>query len=182
MESSNSQKILLKPLKLTTFCPNLSKKGVPRGHAPNKKLFFSEITKSDYKLSKYFCFNKISYFFAELWLLFYFVRCFLLKSVIYSHNSFDLTVFQYVTGCTQLIYRYFWLYSMILWKRYLATPSKQWPTVMSDSNRPTISIAGDVSIVTSPVLLLVLLCAVYATVVGSWVAIPHEFLISWLLS
>ena len=37
---------------------------------------------------------------------------------------------------------------------------------MSDSNWPTISIAGDVSIVTSPVLLLVLLCVMYATVVA----------------
>ena len=49
-------------------------------------------------------------------------------------------------------------------------------TLISDSNRPTISIAGDGPIVTSPVLLLVLFCAMYTTVVGSRVATPHEFL------
>ena len=49
-------------------------------------------------------------------------------------------------------------------------------TLMSDSNRPTISITGDTSIVTFSVLLLVLLCAMYTTVVGSLEATTHEFL------
>ena len=63
---------------------------------------------------------------------------------------------------------------MIICNRYIATPLQTMTlrlreTLMSDSNQPTLSIAGDVYIVTSPVLLLVLLCAVYTAVVGSWV-------------
>ena len=74
---------------------------------------------------------------------------------------------------------------MIACNRHIATSLQTMTlrlqeTLMSDSTRPTISIAGDISIVTSPVLLLVLLCAVYKTVVGSCVATPHEFLSSWL--
>ena len=54
---------------------------------PPKKIFFSEITKSDHKLSKLFYFNKLSYVLAELRMFFYFMWCFLLKRVIFSHNS-----------------------------------------------------------------------------------------------
>ena len=86
MESSSSEKILLKPLKITIFRPNLCKTGVPMGHAQNKKqFFFSEIIKPDPKLSKPFYFNKMPYVLAELWMFFY--KCFFLLSAISSHNS-----------------------------------------------------------------------------------------------
>ena len=80
-----------------------------------------------------------------------------------------LRILQQVTSCTQLIYRYLRLYSMIICNRYIATllqtiTLRLREILMSDSSdRPTISIAGDVSIVTSPVLLLVLLCCVLCT-------------------
>ena len=51
--------ILLKPQKITIFQSNLSKKWVLMGHAGNNVFFFSEITKTDHKLSKLFYFNKI---------------------------------------------------------------------------------------------------------------------------
>ena len=64
---------------------------------------------------------------------------------------------------------------MITCNRHIATSLQTMTlrlreTLMSDSTRPTISITGDVSIVTSPVLLLILLCAAYKTVVDSCVA------------
>ena len=93
MESSSSEKNLLKPLKITIFRPNLCKTGVLMGHAQNKKqFFFSEIIKPDPKLSKPFYFNKISYVLAALWMFFYIVWCFLLKSVISSHNRCGASV------------------------------------------------------------------------------------------
>ena len=50
--------ILLKPQKITIFQSNLSKKMGP--HGPRRtNFFFSEITKTDHKLSKLFYFNKI---------------------------------------------------------------------------------------------------------------------------
>ena len=64
----SSEKILLKPLKITIFWPNLCKTGVLMGHTQNKKQFFrSEIIKPDpIKLSQPFYFNKIPYILAEL--------------------------------------------------------------------------------------------------------------------
>ena len=68
------KKILLKPLKITIFRPNLCKNGVLMGHAQKKKQFFSsEITKPDPKLSKKFYFSKTSYVLAELWMFLYIV-------------------------------------------------------------------------------------------------------------
>ena len=90
---------MLKPLKITIFWPNLYKNGVPMGHTQNKKrFFFAEITKPDHKLSKTFYFIKISYVLAELWIFFYFVWCFLLKSVISSHNSCEGIMLKYQTN------------------------------------------------------------------------------------
>ena len=78
--SPSSEKILRQPPKITIFQPNLCKKGVPKAHPKNKKqFFFSEITKPDYKLSRSFYFNKISYVLAESWMFFYFVWCFFAK-------------------------------------------------------------------------------------------------------
>ena len=50
-----------KYLKITVFWPNLCKNEIPMGHAQTKKRFLLEITKTDHKLSKTFCFIKISY-------------------------------------------------------------------------------------------------------------------------
>ena len=56
-----------------------------------KTNFFTGITKPDHMLSKTFYFIKISYVFAELWMLCDAFLCdaFLLKRVISSHNSFE---------------------------------------------------------------------------------------------
>ena len=68
MESSSSEKILLKPLEVIIFQPNLWKNGVPMRCPKQKNIFFffSEITKPDHNLSKPFYFNKISYVLAKL--------------------------------------------------------------------------------------------------------------------
>ena len=86
MESSSSEKNLLRPLKITIFGPTCAKIVFPIGQAQKKKNnFFEEITKSDHKLSKTFYFTKI-YVLADLC---FSILCdsFLLKSVISRHNS-----------------------------------------------------------------------------------------------
>ena len=81
------KKNLLTPLETIIFWPNSCKNGVPMGNTQNKTtIVFAEITKPDHRLSKPFYFIKI-YVLVELWLFFYFVWCFLSKSVISSHNS-----------------------------------------------------------------------------------------------
>ena len=56
------------------FLAQLLQKRGPHGpRAKQNTIFFSEIKKADYKFSKPFYFNKISYFVAELSMFFYFV-------------------------------------------------------------------------------------------------------------
>ena len=86
MESSNSEKNLLKPLETTIFWPNFCKNGGHGQHPKQKTIVFAEITKPDHRLSKPFYFIKI-YVLVEFWMFFYFVWCFLSKSVFSSHNS-----------------------------------------------------------------------------------------------
>ena len=69
--------------------PTWANKGVSIGHTQNKKKsFFLRNNKGDPKLSKTFCFIKISYVLTELWMFFYFVVMFFwLKRVASSHHS-----------------------------------------------------------------------------------------------
>ena len=87
MEYSSSEKSLLKHLKITIFGPSCAIMWSPWATPKTKTLFSSEIRKSDHKLSKTFYFIKISHVLVELWMFFCFAWCFLLKSVISSHNS-----------------------------------------------------------------------------------------------
>ena len=73
LESSSSEKYLLRPLKITIFWPNLCKDRVPMGHTINRKHFFVKIIKPDHKLSKIFYFIKISYVLAELLIMFFLI-------------------------------------------------------------------------------------------------------------
>ena len=68
------------------------KKWGPHGPCPKQKTIFSEITKTDSKLSKPFYFNKIPYVLAELC---FSILCnaFLLKSAISSHNSCEFVMY-----------------------------------------------------------------------------------------
>ena len=73
---------------------------------------------------------------------------------------------------------------MIICNRCIAIPLQTMTlrlreTLMSDSNQPTVSIVGNVSIVTSPVLLLVfcVLCTQQWWYLRGY---PHELLSSWL--
>ena len=86
MESSNSEKNLLKPLETTIFWPNFCKNGGHGQHPKQKTIVFAEITKPDHRLSKPFYFIKI-YVLVEFWMFFYFVWCFLSKSVFSSHTA-----------------------------------------------------------------------------------------------
>ena len=53
MQSSRSKKKLVKPLKITNFLAQLTQKRGQYGPRP-ENIFFAEITKGDYKLSKKF--------------------------------------------------------------------------------------------------------------------------------
>ena len=66
LQSSSSEKKLVKPLKNCFFGPNLHRKGVVMGHAQGGKFFLAEITKADYQLLDSFYFMKISYVLTEL--------------------------------------------------------------------------------------------------------------------
>ena len=80
LQSSSSEKKLVKPLKNCFFGPNLHRKGVIMGYAQDgKKFFLAEITKADHQLSESFYFIKISYVLTELWIFFYLEWCFLSK-------------------------------------------------------------------------------------------------------
>ena len=62
MQSSSSEKKLVKSLKATIFGPKLHKEGVTMGHAQNKEtIFFTEI-KPGHKLSKLFILSKYHMF------------------------------------------------------------------------------------------------------------------------
>ena len=93
LQSSSSEKKLVKPLKNCFFGPNLHRKGVIMDHAQDEKKFFLvEITKADHQLSESFYFIKISYVLTELWIFFYLEWCFLSKKVISSENSCGLLI------------------------------------------------------------------------------------------
>ena len=80
LQSSSSEKKLVKPLKNCFFGPNLHRKGVIMGYAQDgKKFFLAEITKADHQLSESFYFIKISYVLTELWIFIYLEWCFLSK-------------------------------------------------------------------------------------------------------
>ena len=67
LQSSSSEKKLVKLLKRAVFGPNLHKKGFSRDHAHYEKQFFlTEITEADHHLSETSCFIKISYILTEL--------------------------------------------------------------------------------------------------------------------
>ena len=67
LQSSSSEKKLVKPLKNCFFGPNLHRKGGIMGHAQGEKNFFlTEITKADHQLSESSYFIKISYVLDEL--------------------------------------------------------------------------------------------------------------------
>ena len=68
LQSSSSEKDLVKPLKNCIFGPNFHKKEVIMGHAQ----FF---------LAEMFHFIKISYVLTELWIFFYLEWCFGQKKV-----------------------------------------------------------------------------------------------------
>ena len=76
LQSSSSEKKLVKPLKNCFFGPNLHRKEVIMGYAHTK---LAEITKADHQLSESFYFIKISYVLTELWIFFYLEWCFLSK-------------------------------------------------------------------------------------------------------
>ena len=54
LQSSSSEKRLVKPLKNCYFGPNLHRKEVIMGHAQDGKFFLAEITKADHQLQKVF--------------------------------------------------------------------------------------------------------------------------------
>ena len=54
LQSSSSEKRLVKPLKNCYFGPNLHRKEVIMGHAQDGKIFLAEITKGDHQLQKVF--------------------------------------------------------------------------------------------------------------------------------
>ena len=67
LQSSSSEKKLVKALKNCFFGPNLHRKGVIMGQAHDgKKIFLTEITKADYQLSEIFYVIKISFVLTEL--------------------------------------------------------------------------------------------------------------------
>ena len=78
LQSSSSEKDLVKPLKNCIFGPNFHKKEVIMGHA---QFFLAEITKTVHQLSETFHFIKISYVLSELWIFFYLEWCFGQKKV-----------------------------------------------------------------------------------------------------
>ena len=96
MQSSSSEKFLLKPLKIAIFGPNLCKKRGQYGpHPKQTKSFFAEMTKADHKLSKTFYFIKISYVLAELWMFFYFMVMFFFA----KKGHFQPWIFQITKIC-----------------------------------------------------------------------------------
>ena len=67
LQSSSSEKELVKPLKNCFFGPNLHRQGGIMGHALGEFFFFlTAITKEDHQLSERFYFIKISYVLTEL--------------------------------------------------------------------------------------------------------------------
>ena len=66
LQSSSSEKELVKSLKNCFFRPNLHRKGVIIGHALDGFFFLAEITKADHQLSESFYFIKISFVLTEL--------------------------------------------------------------------------------------------------------------------
>ena len=55
LQSSSSEKKLVKPLKSCIFGPNMHRKGAIMGHAQDeKKIFLAEIAKPDHQLSESF--------------------------------------------------------------------------------------------------------------------------------
>ena len=61
--------------------PICTKRGHYGLHLKWITIFLAEITKTDNQLSETFCFIKISYVLAELWIFFYLEWCFLSKKV-----------------------------------------------------------------------------------------------------
>ena len=87
MHSSSSEKNLVKPLRITIFGSNCTKKGSLWATSKIKNNFFKEIIKPDHKLSETFYFIKISYVLTELWMFFYFKWCFFAKHGHFQPNS-----------------------------------------------------------------------------------------------
>ena len=58
LQSSSSEKRLVKPLKNCYFGPNLHRKEVIMGHAQDGKFFLPEIIKADHQLHQGFILSK----------------------------------------------------------------------------------------------------------------------------
>ena len=99
--------MLLKPLKIAIFGPNLLKNRDYCGPQPKQTRSVSvEMTKADHKLSKMFYFIKISYVICFDWVMNDFLFCgdvFLLKRIISSHNSCDHILWFLVHLCKIMI-------------------------------------------------------------------------------
>ena len=80
LQSSSSEKKLVKPLKNCFLRPNLHRKGVIMGYTQDgKKMFFGRNNKSRSSVFGRILFIKISNVLSELWIFFYLEWCFLLR-------------------------------------------------------------------------------------------------------
>ena len=88
LQSSSSEKKLVKPLKSCFFGPNLHRKGVIMCHAQDgKKIFWQKY----HQLSESFYFIKISYVLTELWIFFYIEWYFLSKKCHFQLKQLKLS-------------------------------------------------------------------------------------------
>ena len=74
--TSSSENKFIKPPKIAIFVPNLHKKRSVWATPKMKNIFLAELIKTDHQLPETFCFIKISYALAELWIFFHFLWCF----------------------------------------------------------------------------------------------------------
>ena len=81
----DSEKFLLKPLKITIFRPNFCKNGVPMGHAQNKKLF-QKLQNQILSFQTLFVLTKYHMFWLSYECFSILCKAFLLKITISSHN------------------------------------------------------------------------------------------------
>ena len=87
LQSSSSEKNLVKPLKIAIFGSNLHKKGLAWSTPKMKNNFLAEITKADHQLSETFYFIKKSSILANLWIFFYFVVRFFIKKGSFPYKT-----------------------------------------------------------------------------------------------
>ena len=76
LQSSSSEKKLVKPFKNCFFGSNLQRKKVIMGHAQDEKSFLAEITEADHELLESFYFINMSYVLTEFWIFLYLEWCF----------------------------------------------------------------------------------------------------------